>query len=232
MRRVGVYCHEIALAAGRGPVYSIDLAISAQLHDIGKLETPTEILLAPRQLTAEERRTMELHTVFGERLLAGVPDLWLAREVAGMHHERFDGTGYPRGLFGSSISLSARITAVADAYDAIRSERPYKPAESHEHACELIAQGSGTQFDPSVVSVFMRIEADIEYLAQSSTALTDRLTAILTSDHGQGRGTCRLPILAELSKSRESRDQIGRRIADNGWGAPGNGRALVLSRAL
>lgn len=97
---------------------------------------------------------------------------------------------------------SPRITAVADAYDAIRSERPYKAAQSHEHACEQIAQSSGTQFDPSVVSAFMGVEADIALLARSPKALADRLIAILTSDHGQGKGTCRLPLLADLTRKR------------------------------
>jgi HD-GYP domain-containing protein (c-di-GMP phosphodiesterase class II) len=122
------------------------------LHDVGKLEIPTEILYKPAALTASERDVMERHPLLGERMLRGVElRRAAALEVVRSHHERWDGSGYPDGLAGAQIPLGARIFAVADALDAITTDRPYRQARSWDDAISEIVHESGTQFDPDVV---------------------------------------------------------------------------------
>jgi putative two-component system response regulator len=134
---------------------------TASLHDIGKVATPDAILLKPGKLTAEEFAEMKRHCMLGANTLAVVlarhPDnqfLRMGVEVARSHHEKWDGSGYPDGLRGAAIPLSARIVSLADFYDALTSKRCYRPAFSHEDTCRMIQEGSGTQFDPVVVSAF------------------------------------------------------------------------------
>jgi PAS domain S-box-containing protein len=133
------------------------LRAAAPMHDVGKIATPKEILRKPGPLTAEERREMERHTEVGHRILAGAKSelLQMAARIALTHHERFDGTGYPQGLEGAEIPIEGRIVAVADAFDALLSDRPYRAALSIEAAIELIRDGHGTQFDPEVVDVLL-----------------------------------------------------------------------------
>lgn len=128
---------------------------AAPLHDIGKVGIPDSILLKPGKLTPEEFEIMKTHTVIGEETLlevkqrySGYKFLEMAVHIARHHHERWDGTGYPDGLSGEDIPLSARIMAVADTYDALRSKRVYKEALTHEECLEVIRQESGTHFDP------------------------------------------------------------------------------------
>lgn len=138
---------------------------SAPLHDIGKVGISDSILLKPGKLTPEEFERMKLHTRFGrdaiaaaERSLAGVDNfLRYAKEIAYSHHEKWDGSGYPEGLAGDDIPLSARIMAVADVYDALISRRPYKAPIAHEVAVAIIVAGSGTHFDPALVDVFVSL---------------------------------------------------------------------------
>ena len=120
------------------------------MHDVGKIGTPDEILCKPGPLTVQERAEMERHTVVGHEILAGAESelLRLAATIALTHHERFDGSGYPTGLDGEEIPLEGRITAVADVFDALLSERSYRPALGVEEAVAVIRGGSGTQFDP------------------------------------------------------------------------------------
>ncbi|MHB8973286.1 MAG: HD domain-containing phosphohydrolase [Pirellulaceae bacterium] len=138
-----------------------DLYRSSPLHDIGKVAIPDDILLQPRSLTSDEFAIMQQHTTIGANILdQAVMEshsggfLAMAALVARFHHERYDGTGYPVGLAGVAIPLPARIVALADAYDAITSERPYKPAFSPSRARELIQRDSGRHFDPVVVEAF------------------------------------------------------------------------------
>ena len=139
---------------------------SAPLHDIGKVGVPDAILLKPGPLTREEFEVMKMHTVYGrdaiigvERHLGGTNNfLRYAREIAYSHQEKFDGSGYPQGLAGDAIPLSARLMAVADVYDALISKRVYKPAFTHETAVELIRQGRGEHFDPDIVDAMLAIE--------------------------------------------------------------------------
>jgi HD-GYP domain-containing protein (c-di-GMP phosphodiesterase class II) len=135
---------------------------AAPLHDIGKVGIPDAILKKPGKLSDEEWGVMMTHTTIGESVLAAANKeadnplglLKIAGEIAGGHHEKWDGTGYPRGLLGQSIPLPARIMALADMYDALVSVRVYKEAWTHEQACEEIISKSGTHFDPLVVKAF------------------------------------------------------------------------------
>lgn len=130
-----------------------EIATASRLHDLGKVSLPDHILLKPGPLTAQEQQEMQRHAELGASMLSGGNStiVRLAQVIARHHHERWDGTGYPDGLRGEDIPLAARITAVADVFDALTSERPYKPAWSREDALNEIAAQSGRQFDPAVV---------------------------------------------------------------------------------
>ena len=134
---------------------------SAQLHDVGKIAIRDNILMKPGSLTKEEFEEMKKHTTFGEKVIEKIQEsarenvfLTHAKIMAGSHHERWDGTGYPRGLANSNIPIQGRLMAFVDVYDALISERPYKKAFSPEQAVQIIKEGRGTQFDPSLVGVF------------------------------------------------------------------------------
>ena len=149
---------ELALPAGEIET----LVRGALLHDIGKIAIPEAILLKPGSLTPSERQIMRQHPRIGYDLIRHSPDLEPFADLVLSHQERFDGTGYPRRLKGKAISLGARIFAVADAYDAIRSWRPYSSVHSPAEAIEMIRRGSGTQFDPAVVAAFERCQKKVE----------------------------------------------------------------------
>ena len=156
---------EFTIALGRAlgvPRSEIDvIARGAFLHDIGMLAVPESILQKPGPLTPEETARMQEHCNAGYRMLEKIPFLQHAAEIVHAHHERYDGTGYPRGLKGDRIPLGARICAVAEAFDAITSDRPYRTARSLEAAQAEIEAGSGKQFDPKVVRVFLEMNGTI-----------------------------------------------------------------------
>lgn len=127
---------------------------SGLLHDIGKLAVPGHLLRKPGKLNFEEKKKVEKHTEYGYRLLSSFPFLDVEAKVAGNHHERYDGCGYPRGLGGKDISLITRIISVADAFDAMRMNRPYDKQRPFDKVFEEIKKGSGSQFDPEVISAF------------------------------------------------------------------------------
>lgn len=132
----------------------VDLLRNAALmHDAGKIGTPDAILRKPGPLTAEERSVMEHHTITGYEILADSKSdlLRLAATIALTHHERFDGSGYPNGLVGEAIPIEGRVTAVADVFDALLSDRAYRPALPVSEAVALLAEGRGTQFDPEIL---------------------------------------------------------------------------------
>jgi putative nucleotidyltransferase with HDIG domain len=156
-RRVCNYSCEIARVMGWTEAQLGNLAKGAYLHDIGKLGVTDSILLKPGSLDAHEWKLMKQHVQIGFDLVKDIPFLADAAEIIHMHHERFDGTGYPRGLTGEQILLGVRIFAVADTLDAITSDRPYQRASSFEIARETIRRLSGSQFDPHVVEVFLGI---------------------------------------------------------------------------
>jgi HD-GYP domain-containing protein (c-di-GMP phosphodiesterase class II) len=128
----------------------------ALLHDIGKMGVPDGILLKPGPLTDEEWVKMKEHPTFAYELLSPIRYLQQALDIPYCHHEKWDGSGYPRGLKGTQIPLAARIFAVVDVWDALTSDRPYRPAWTKEKAREHILSSSGTHFDPQVVDVFMK----------------------------------------------------------------------------
>jgi putative two-component system response regulator len=139
---------------------------TSPLHDIGKVGIPDSILLKPGRYSDDEFELMKAHTTIGaetlDAALAQNPKarfLQVAREIAAAHHERYDGRGYPLGLSGEEIPLSARIVAVADVYDALTSKRVYKDAFAHHVARNIILKDSGTHFDPDVVDAFLAVEA-------------------------------------------------------------------------
>jgi putative nucleotidyltransferase with HDIG domain len=155
--RVRDYCTLLARELGLPESKLRDIQLGAMLHDIGKYRVPDAILTKPGPLTADEWSVMRQHPVYGAEFVARIPFLATAAEVIQNHHERFDGQGYPRGLAGEEIPLTARIFSVVDAYDAIVSERCYKSAQSPSVAISELRRCAGTQFDPAVVEAFERI---------------------------------------------------------------------------
>jgi len=133
------------------------LEFGALLHDIGKIGIPDAILRKPAALNEGEWERMRQHPSLGAQILAGIEFLTGAARVVAQHHERWDGTGYPHGLVGAEIDLNARIFAVADAFDAITSDRVYRAGRSYEAAVRELKQEAGRQFDPEVVAAFLRI---------------------------------------------------------------------------
>jgi HD-GYP domain-containing protein (c-di-GMP phosphodiesterase class II) len=158
----------LALAADVAPELTADpeLEYGFLLHDLGKIGVPDAILLKPGPLTGREMDEMRYHPILGERIVATVPYLsGVARQVVAAHHERWDGNGYPRGLSGERIPLSARIFALADAFDAMTNDRPYRQALSFQVAVSEILGGSGTQFDPALVEAFVELAPSISRVA-------------------------------------------------------------------
>ena len=156
--------------------YVANLAVASALHDVGKISLPDAVLLKTGRLTPSERKAMQMHTELGGECLAAIGRqlgeddfLELGHQIALAHHEQWDGSGYPRGLRGREIPLAARITALADVYDALTSHRPYRPALSHAEAREWIVTHYGTQFDPEVVEAFVAREQEFIRLSQSAS---------------------------------------------------------------
>lgn len=162
--RVAAYTDLIAEALDLPATECRLLSLAATMHDVGKIAVPDAILLKPGPLTAAEVREMERHTERGGRILGGSTSavLRLAADIAVSHHECWDGSGYPHGLKGEAIPLCGRIVAVADVFDALTTERPYKRAWSAEEARAYLAGRAGAQFDPQVVEALLRQWAQIE----------------------------------------------------------------------
>jgi putative nucleotidyltransferase with HDIG domain len=160
-RRVTAYTIVIARAMGLPPEQIPTIARGAFLHDIGKLSIPDAILCKPGKLTTEEMAIMKEHCFKGYQIVKKIPFLVEACEIVYSHQERYDGTGYPRGLKGEEIPLGARIFSVADTLDAMTVDRVYRPAQSYRAAREEIVRWSGRQFDPDVVKAFIEIPEDI-----------------------------------------------------------------------
>ena len=131
------------------------------LHDVGKLAVPDSILFKPGPLTTEERAMMSRHTIVGAEIMRDIEFLAEASKVVRSHHERWDGNGYPDRLAGEQIPLNARVFAVADVFDALTTNRPYRVALSFEQARSMIEEESGSHFDPQVVDAFRRIDDEI-----------------------------------------------------------------------
>ena len=159
-----MYALRLAEHMGVQPRMLRALAQGGIVHDVGKLFIPDKILNKPGRLTPEERAVIELHPVYGYNLCKQLGFMTEELEIIRSHHERWDGTGYPDRLKGEAIPHLARITAVADVYDALTSSRAYRAAMSHEEAMRIIAQESGRQFDPRCVDAWLSLaEVDPEF---------------------------------------------------------------------
>ncbi|MBB1488612.1 HD-GYP domain-containing protein [Oceanospirillum sediminis] len=156
--RMSHYAQVLARAAGYSEHQAENLLHAAPMHDIGKIGIPDAILQKPGKLDADEWKIMQKHAEIGALILGqeDTSDLMVtAREIALSHHEKWDGSGYPRGLAGEEIPVSARIVAIADVFDALTSVRPYKKAWSEEAAIDLIKEEAGKHFDPALVELFL-----------------------------------------------------------------------------
>ena len=160
-KRVGRTAALLAKQLGLSAETVEHLRFAAPLHDVGKIGIPDAVWLKPGALSDHERKMLEQHTTIGARILSGSrsPILRLAEQIAHTHHERWDGSGYPRGLGGDAIPLAGRITAVADVFDVLAHPRPHKKAWPLEQAVEEILNQAGRQFDPEVVGAFRRLDA-------------------------------------------------------------------------
>lgn len=157
VRRIEAYTRALALEMGLTDSTAEQYGYSAILHDVGKMQVPDHILKKPAPLTPEERAQIQEHTVAGERILSRKPFFEIARQIARSHHENWDGSGYPDGLKGDATPEAARIVHLADVYDALVSERVYKPAWTTEKALEAIRGASGKLFEPRTVDAFTRL---------------------------------------------------------------------------
>ncbi|MGU3667242.1 HD-GYP domain-containing protein [Methylobacterium sp. A49B] len=162
--RVAGYVDVIARNLGFAPPDIQILKLASTMHDVGKIAVPDSILLKRGPLSAEERAEMEKHAERGRQILEGSSSdvVRIAAEIAESHHERWDGTGYPRGLKGAAIPLPGRIVAVADVFDALVSERPYKQAWPLERARAFVAEQAGLHFDPRCVEAFLAGWSEVE----------------------------------------------------------------------
>jgi putative nucleotidyltransferase with HDIG domain len=176
-KRVTAYTIALARAIGISPAEIKVIARGAFLHDIGKMAIPDEILRKPGSLTPEEQEVMREHCTRGYHILRKIPFLSEAAEIVFSHQEHYDGSGYPSGLSGNQIPIGARIFAVADTLDAITSDRPYRKARSFDVARQEILRCSGTQFDPGVVEVFLKIPNELwQELRSEITAQNKRFS--------------------------------------------------------
>ena len=183
LKRMQDYCRILSCRVRLNKKYSEvmteqfidDLIQSSLLHDIGKVWLPDSILFKQGKFNREEYDIMKRHCAYGAQALEEAADeteqdsfLAMGRDIAYYHHERWDGTGYPSGLSGEEIPLSARIVAITDVYDALTTERRYKRAYTHEEACSLIVESKGHQFDPDLVDAFIEVEEEFRKIREQS----------------------------------------------------------------
>ena len=166
--RVGRCSYELARAAGYPEKFAEMLEIASPMHDVGKIGIPDNILLKPGKLDTDEWEIMKSHSQIGADIIGDDPSelLQMARIIALTHHEKWDGTGYPKGLAGERIPIEGRITAICDVFDALTSERPYKKPWTTEKAIALINEQSGFHFDPKLVGLFNEILPKVLNISQ------------------------------------------------------------------
>ena len=214
-QRVGRVAARLAEVLGRPPEHVELIRRAAPLHDVGKIGVPDAILLKEGRLTDHEREIMQRHAPIGADILGGsnVPLLRLAEEIALSHHERWDGAGYPAGLSGSDIPECGRIVAVADVFDSLTHARPYKPAWTVRDALAELEDCAGSQFDPQVVEVMLRIAPEI-------TALGGEPAAVGARDATSGRGSRKVvvaapgddPLALRVRELEAERDRLAREL--------------------
>jgi putative nucleotidyltransferase with HDIG domain len=161
-RRVAEMTVRIARELGIRDEELLHIRRGAYLHDMGKMAIPDSILLKPGKLDEEEWKIMKMHPVYAHEMLSPIAYLRQALDIPYYHHERWDGSGYPRGLKGTEIPIAARIFAIVDVWDALRSDRPYRSAWPAEKVYEYIESQAGSHFDPAIVRTFLKVARAIE----------------------------------------------------------------------
>ncbi len=177
VQRMSRYSYVLAKAAGIDEELAMELQLAAQMHDLGKIAIPDNILLKPGRLDNDEFRQMKAHAQIGADILSNPKSqlVALARSIAISHHEKWDGSGYPHGLSGKDIPIEGRIAAIADVFDALTSERPYKAAWKVEEAVALLEEQAGKHFDPELIPLFIQelpqiLEIKAEFSERQGTA--------------------------------------------------------------
>lgn len=160
-RRVACHTRVLAQRISTDPEFLHQIYWGALLHDLGKIGVPDDVLLKAGALDPQEWALMRQHPETGSRIVRRLPGMDIAADIVLCHEERFDGTGYPRGLKGDAIPIGARLFAIIDTLDAITSDRPYRSGQSFEHATAEIIRGAGTQFDPLAVDTMLAEEATL-----------------------------------------------------------------------
>jgi HD-GYP domain-containing protein (c-di-GMP phosphodiesterase class II) len=195
--RVTAYSLLVAEELGMPAEQRRKLRISAALHDIGKIAIDDGILRKPGRLTDAEAAKMRTHAARGAEVIQTMPGLAWALPVVRSHHERWDGRGYPDGLNEESIPLAARVVAVADAFDAMISDRPYRGALPVNEAFEELRRGAGTQFDPRCVAAFLAVRNKVEAILSEESQIPDdslKLTETLTAVPSLFEGALDTPV--------------------------------------
>lgn len=193
--KLGLYTERISHVLGLPGKFTKTIQCASAMHDIGKIGIPDEILLKNGLLCHEEFETMKKHTLIGEKILSGSSyfTIQMSASIALNHHERWNGTGYPRGLKGEDIPIEGRITTICDQYDALRSERPYKSPCTHREAFEILTKGDGKtmpeHFDPKVLNAFIEVASDFNDIFHTKHPWPDqsqgRKKALFLNNHEQ-----------------------------------------------
>jgi putative two-component system response regulator len=200
--RVGDLSAELGRRVGMAEAEVEDLRFAGMLHDVGKLHVPDRLLLKRGRLTKSEWEQIKQHTEWGERILGSSEGFELARRIARSHHENFDGTGYPDRLKGEQIPLVARIVRIADVFDALRHERPYKEAWSLARTLDEIRNGAGTLFDPDLANELVAILDGQSSAVTSLVAVPRRRVATRASARASTRESSRESTAAVRGSAR------------------------------